>query len=180
MSDKKHPLEHKWTMWYDSRKTAVDTGRWEDNLQKVSDFAAVEDFWSIYNHIKRPNALEYGANYHVFKSGIKPMWEDEANKVGGRFILSGTKKDSDRLNDMWELLLLSMIGEYLEDEVTPLAGGVGHVTGAVLGRRKAGTKIAVWCRDSKADEALKQLESRLRSVLRLPADVNVTWEPHNK
>ena len=31
----KHPLEHKWTIWYDSRKTIVGTDNWEENLQKV-------------------------------------------------------------------------------------------------------------------------------------------------
>ena len=34
---------------------------------QVSDFDTVEDFWSTYNHIKRPGTLEFGGNYHVFK-----------------------------------------------------------------------------------------------------------------
>ncbi|KAJ9439740.1 hypothetical protein DIPPA_70092a, partial [Diplonema papillatum] len=105
-----HPLEQKWTIWYDLRKMQVEGQNWEDNLQKVADFDTVEDFWSTYNHIKRPNALTYGANYHVFKDGIKPMWEDPANKKGGRFVMviSHFKEDS-RLNDIWEHLLLAMI-----------------------------------------------------------------------
>eukprot|EP01061_Rhynchopus_euleeides_P015839 TRINITY_DN2693_c0_g1_i1.p1 TRINITY_DN2693_c0_g1~~TRINITY_DN2693_c0_g1_i1.p1 ORF type:complete len:184 (+),score=42.87 TRINITY_DN2693_c0_g1_i1:126-677(+) len=176
-----HPLEHQWTIWYDSKKTIVDDKNWEKNLQKVSDFDTVEDFWCTYNHIKRPNALEFGANYHVFKSGIKPMWEDAENKEGGRFvIIVPTKENMDTLNEIWERLLLSIIGESLEDKVTPLADGRSHVTGAVLGRRKAQTKISVWTRDSKDASALEELKVRLMSTLQLRGDSNIKYEPHQK
>ena len=35
----------------------------------------VESFWSIYNHIVRPNDVTGSTELHLFKHGIKPMWE---------------------------------------------------------------------------------------------------------
>lgn len=35
----------------------------------------VEEFWSVYSHLKRPNDLPSSINYHLFREGIAPMWE---------------------------------------------------------------------------------------------------------
>ena len=60
---------------------------WENNLKLVGDFATVEDFWSYFNNMRKPSGLEFNSNYHIFKSGIKPMWEDPHNAKGGKWIL---------------------------------------------------------------------------------------------
>ena len=36
----------------------------------------VEQFWSIYSHLKRPTELPSSINFHLFREGITPMWED--------------------------------------------------------------------------------------------------------
>ncbi len=40
----------------------------------------VEEFWSIINNLLPPSQLVKNANYHFFKDGIQPLWEDKANK----------------------------------------------------------------------------------------------------
>jgi len=52
---------------------------------------------SIFNHIKMPSMLATGCDYSVFKSDIKPMWEDPSNKNGGRWLI----KDSGLLDQYW-------------------------------------------------------------------------------
>ena len=40
----------------------------------------VEDFWRLYVHLRRPvDERPTVCDYHVFREGIRPMWEDEAN-----------------------------------------------------------------------------------------------------
>ena len=39
----------------------------------------VERFWQIYDHLKRPNDIKYSTEYHIFKEGISPTWEDPNN-----------------------------------------------------------------------------------------------------
>lgn len=51
--------------------------------------------------------LIFNLNYQ-FVEGVKPMWEDEANKKGGRWVLKINKEFSDRI---WEDLILGFIGE---------------------------------------------------------------------
>jgi len=43
--------------------------------------------FSIFNHIKRPSQLSNQSDYSYFKHGIKPMWEDDKNSAGGRWVL---------------------------------------------------------------------------------------------
>jgi len=52
---------------------------------QVATFDMVEDFWGIFNNIRPPSRLNAGTNYHLFKVGIEPMWEHDANKAGGKW-----------------------------------------------------------------------------------------------
>eukprot|EP01005_Ploeotia_sp_CARIB1_P001209 NODE_255_length_1070_cov_392.420997_g248_i0.p1 GENE.NODE_255_length_1070_cov_392.420997_g248_i0~~NODE_255_length_1070_cov_392.420997_g248_i0.p1 ORF type:complete len:214 (-),score=41.87 NODE_255_length_1070_cov_392.420997_g248_i0:314-955(-) len=173
----KHPLENHWVLWYDSRRLHQqgDPNNWFQNLQTVAVFHTVEDFWSTYNHIKRPADLEFGSNYHMFKQGTKPMWEDEHNKKGGKWVMNITaKEDVARLDDLWELLLLSMIGEYLDDGVSG-----DQVCGAVMSRRRAGPKISVWTADRDNKHALLNIGKRLRHILRLSDKTTLEFQSHD-
>lgn len=38
-------------------------------------FDQVEQFWKYYAHIVRPSDLTGHSDYHLFKEGIRPMWE---------------------------------------------------------------------------------------------------------
>ena len=35
----------------------------------------VEQFWSLYSWLVHPSELTGHCDYHLFKDGIKPMWE---------------------------------------------------------------------------------------------------------
>ena len=43
----KHPLEHKWTLWYDAGQSGAgkQQGGWGSTLRSVYTFDSVEDFW---------------------------------------------------------------------------------------------------------------------------------------
>lgn len=62
----------------------------------------VEDFWGVLNNVRPPSRLNPGSNYHLFKSGIEPMWEHTANQAGGKWTYNIPKKDGKKLiDDMW-------------------------------------------------------------------------------
>lgn len=52
---------------------------------------------SIFNHIRMPSMLNIGCDYSVFKSDIKPVWEDATNEKGGRWLI----KDNGLLDQYW-------------------------------------------------------------------------------
>lgn len=64
------------------------------------------------------------------------MWEDEANKNGGRFSLRISKGYA---NILWEDLILALIGEQFECE--------NEITGIVLSIKPAADIIAIWNRN---------------------------------
>ena len=44
--ESKHPLEHKWTLWYDAGSGGKGGGgSWGSTLRSVYTFDTVEDFW---------------------------------------------------------------------------------------------------------------------------------------
>ena len=73
-------LQNEYTFWILIK--SKNSG-WEPN--PVASFSTVQDFWSIYQHLKRPNQLEQGTQINLFVKGIKPEWEDPQNASGGRW-----------------------------------------------------------------------------------------------
>ena len=92
-----HRLQSSYTLWF-SRKPAGKQAQnnFEQNLKLIATFASCEQFWKIYSHLVRPDDLQSPADFHVFKEGIKPMWEDEANRFGGKWIVRLRKGLSSR------------------------------------------------------------------------------------
>ena len=40
-------------------------------MNEIASFDTVEDFWSLYNHIKSASEIGIGSDYNLFKQGIK-------------------------------------------------------------------------------------------------------------
>ena len=81
----------------------------------------VEDFWKLLNNLKPPSMLEGSANYHFFKEGVHPLWEDPANKHGGKWVL--TVKDKPMVLDRAWIEVVSERTLVLYIHVRVLAGG---------------------------------------------------------
>lgn len=168
----KHPLNNKWTLWY-TKPDVNKSENWHDLLKPVITFASVEEFWGIYNSIPPANQLPPKSDYHLFKEGIKPEWEDEENSKGGRWQFSWNNKREvlPVVNDLWLRGLLSVIGETIEDDEN-------EVNGIVLNVRKSAIRIGVWTRD--CDESkLKTVGERLKKVLRLADDQKIDFMSHD-
>lgn len=131
-SPSEHPLRNSWVLYY--RPPANKFSDYEKSTTKIATVGTLEEFWTIYSHLKRPSSLPTVSDYHVFKDGIRPVWEDEANKRGGKWIVRLKKGVADRY---WEELLLAIVGDqFLE------AGE--EVCGAVLSVRSGEDVLSVW------------------------------------
>ncbi|KAA3487454.1 eukaryotic translation initiation factor NCBP [Gossypium australe] len=98
-----HFLQHKFVFWYTRRTPGVRTQTaYEDNIKKIVDFSTVEGFWVCYCHLARPSTLPSPTDLHLFKEGIRPLWEDSANCNGGKWIIRFKKVVSGRF---WEDLV---------------------------------------------------------------------------
>ena len=121
-------------MWY--RPPTSKYSDYEKSTIALASFSTVESFWALYAHLKRPSALPSVSDYHIFKKGIRPVWEDEENKRGGKWIIRLKKGVADRY---WEDLLLGVVGDQFAE-----AGE--EVCGAVLSVRSGEDVLSVWTR----------------------------------
>lgn len=60
---------------------------YESSIRTIATVKTVESFWEIYNYLKRPSDLPTTTDYHFFRNGIKPTWEDAGNAKGGKWIV---------------------------------------------------------------------------------------------
>jgi translation initiation factor 4E len=82
-----HELRDVWTFWYCIPDKKVDRPEdWLRFLKVLTDFRSFEDFWAIVNTVEKPADLQRGCRYYIFKKGIQPIWEDQANADGWRFM----------------------------------------------------------------------------------------------
>ncbi|WWD09938.1 hypothetical protein V865_008068 [Kwoniella europaea PYCC6329] len=79
-------------------------------------------------------------NFHIFKSHIRPMWEDRYCQKGGKIMIAG---EASAMDDLFLELIFLLISGDLEDEVPPPPGSSSMICGLVLSRRKL-TRIEMW------------------------------------
>ncbi|KHN74302.1 Eukaryotic translation initiation factor 4E-4 [Toxocara canis] len=107
-------------------------------------------------------------DFHMFKEGIKPVWEDAANRKGGKWILRLRKGLSSRI---WENLLLAMIGEQF------LVGE--EICGAVCSIRNQEDIVSLWNRTADNLGTTNRIRDTLRRVLNLPVNAVLEYKRHD-
>ncbi|KAK6151867.1 hypothetical protein DH2020_014502 [Rehmannia glutinosa] len=133
-----HPLKCAFVFWYTRRTPGVRTQTsYEDNIKKIVEFNTVEAFWVCYCHLARPSTLPSPTDLHLFKEGIRPLWEDSANCNGGKWIIRFKKSVSGRF---WEDLVLALVGDQLDYG--------DNICGAVLSIRLNEDILSVWNRNA--------------------------------
>ncbi|TFK88546.1 translation initiation factor eIF4e [Polyporus arcularius HHB13444] len=173
-----HPLEHPWTLYHDSKNKvpftpataatpdsapnsaghymAPDTDQYEAGLTVIGEFDTVESFCRYFNWLKPPSKLERNSNYHLFKSGIKPMWEDEANANGGKWVLT-MKNNPQLLDRCWSWLAMALVGEDLDEG--------DEICGAVVSLRSKVDRIQVWTRSKEDVEKINGIARKMVKLL---------------
>jgi len=166
-----HPLESKWVFWYDNPKMKKPEESWEENLKRINAFDNVEDFWCLFNNMAAPKKLSLGSNYHLFKEGIKPMWEDPENKLGGKWVLTVPKGRNRSLVDQWWMnMILLMIGENMADD--------GDINGVVVSLRKSQDRIALWTKSAQKEDLQLKIGTQFRKGLEIPPTFQLKYQAH--
>jgi len=165
----KHPLQNQWTLWFFKPDRAKG---WEENQREVICFQTVEDFWSTHNHIKSASELSAGCDYSLFKSGIKPMWEDPRNNEGGRWLISLDKKQrTSDLDSYWLEVILCLIGEAFDEHSD-------DVCGAVVNIRPKGDKLSIWTANCKNKDGILKIGHKLKERLGIQPKSTIVYESH--
>lgn len=179
----KHPLMNKWTLWF-TKPPSGKGDNWNELLKEVISFDSVEEFWGIYNNITPTSDLALKSDYHLFKAGVRPEWEDSQNKHGGKWAYQFKDKKSVNIDALWLHVMLAAIGENLEDEDD------NEVMGVVVNVRRGFYRIGLWTRSiGRADatkgrtqdqgkQTLMKIGQRFKSSLQLKENENVEFSGH--
>lgn len=186
-NSEEHPLQHTWTLYHDTKAklqvpfTPFTPGHesvvhspinpegaaYEAGLTTVGEFKTVEGFCRYFNWLKPPSKLERSSNYHLFKDGIKPMWEDPANSNGGKWALT-IKSNPQLLDRCWSWLAMALVGEELDEK--------DEVCGAVVSLRAKVDRIQLWTRGKDDVEAINNLGRKLIKLLDVSDEPGVGLE----
>ncbi|KAK8149381.1 eukaryotic translation initiation factor 4E [Beauveria asiatica] len=188
----KHPLQNKWTLWF-TKPPSGKSDNWNDLLKEVITFDSVEEFWGVYNNVAPVSELALKSDYHLFKAGVRPEWEDPQNKHGGKWSYQYKDKRNVDVDRLWLQVVMAAIGETLEEEED------GEVMGVVVNVRKAFYRIGVWTRtlgrsipgrgdgdvaggkgrsNEKGRDILLSVGRRFKEVLELPNSEQVDFSGH--
>jgi translation initiation factor 4E len=124
------------------------------------------------------SSLESGCDYALFKTGIRPMWEDQANKDGGRWLLTLERTQRLRwIDQIWLEIMLYLIGSDHNDSSTGAC-----INGAVVNIRNKADKIAMWL--SIADKSqghgpqILAAGTELKARMAIPKHFPIHFETH--
>lgn len=160
------PLKDTWVVYY--RPPTSKNSDYEKSIQPLCRIPTVQAFWKVYTHLRRPSILPTVSDYHIFKAGIRPVWEDDSNKKGGKWTMRLKKGVADRY---WEELLLALIGDQFME-----AGE--EVCGAVVSVRSGEDVISVWTKNDGGRNV--KIRETIKRVLSLPPDTNLQWRSHDE
>jgi len=164
---RKHPLEHRWTLWFDNPSGKQTLSKFGQGLRAVYSFDSVEDFWCLYNNIKAPSQLQPSATYYLFKDGIQPKWEDPKNAHGGSWTCNVPKSQSGKqLLDAWWLhAVLACIGEQFEEG--------DEVCGVTVNIRAGKDRVELWSKTAANEAVQTSLGKQIKQLLDIPDSIKV-------
>ncbi|KAF2768780.1 eukaryotic translation initiation factor 4E [Teratosphaeria nubilosa] len=160
------PLKYTWVIHY--RPPTNKTADYEASIQALCQFNTVQDFFKVYHHLKRPSSLPTVSDYHLFREGIRPVWEDEQNKRGGKWILKLKKGVADRY---WEDLLLAIVGDQFVEASE-------EITGTVVSVRSGEDQISIWVKMDGGRNV--RVRETIKRVLNLPPDTQLQFRSHDE
>jgi len=171
-----HFLNSRFAFFYlrrDRSQKETDAQGYQNAVQKIGSFDSVEGFFGIYDHLVKPHSLTsetHVTDYHLFREGISPTWEDPKNRNGGKWIVR-LRKVEGLASLYWEDLIMALVGEQF--------GDVGvQVCGVVVSVRQHEDILSVWTQDSKDDDAIAKIRDAIKSNLDLPPFVTIDYKRH--
>jgi len=154
-------LENKFVFWYHIISNTASDQDYQAQIKKLAQFDTLENFWAIFQYLKKPDDIKQPIEFQLFKEGIAPMWEDEKNKNGGKIALKLRKEYS---NLVWEELVFAFIGGYFAKEIKD------EINGLVINCKKDFNTLQIWTK-SFNEEVTSGIEKNIREILSIPKEV---------
>ena len=127
-----HKLYDKWTLW---AHLPHDTDWSLNSYKSISTFESVESGIILCESL--PDELIKNCMLFLMREGIKPIWEDERNRLGGCFSYKVSNKS---VANTWKQLSYNLIGENLTQNIK----GLESINGITISPKKNFCIIKIW------------------------------------
>mmetsp|Transcript_42727 Transcript_42727/g.72893 ORF Transcript_42727/g.72893 Transcript_42727/m.72893 type:complete len:189 (+) Transcript_42727:183-749(+) len=156
----------------DAKASLTDKASFTDAVKLIGTARTIEEFWAIYNYLVRPHDLPATTDYHFFREGVKPTWEDPYNAAGGRWTIRLPKRGL-LGSRYWEEIMLSLLGGGLGADFPD-----GEICGAVISVRGHEDVLSVWNKTSNNQRIVNRIRDGLKKLLRLPGHAQMRYHNH--
>jgi translation initiation factor 4E len=169
-------LQSPYTIWYKftdenlSQNQKINQNEYSGMVKQLVEFSNLDDFFEHYQYLKKPDEAKTGLEISLFKNGIKPMWEEEANKVGGKVTL---KLKKDMSNYIWDELVLRLIGNSYPEVDN------NEINGVMFSVKKDFNIIQIWFRNYST-KFINTFSASIKSIFQIPEGVDLDIRQFNK
>ncbi|KAL2221053.1 translation initiation factor eIF 4e-like domain-containing protein [Thermoascus aurantiacus ATCC 26904] len=143
------PFQYRWTIWHDKH---TDSENYENRLYVLhEDVADIATFYRVYNNYPW-DKIRLRDSVHIFRKGVKPVWEDPENLNGGCWTFRVPKAKAQAF--FHEIAILCMANEFqaaIQEEHD-------HVLGVSTSVRFNSHLISVWNKCGSNERSVKALE----------------------
>ncbi|XP_047947658.1 eukaryotic translation initiation factor-like [Salvia hispanica] len=165
-----HKLERQWTFWFDNQSKPKQGAAWGSSLRKGYTFDTVEEFWCLYNQIFKPSNFSANADFHLFKAGVEPKWEDPECANGGKWTVTSSKKSD--LDNMWLETLMALIGEQFDD--------TDEICGVVASVRQKQDKLSLWTKTAANEAAQMGIGRKWKEVIDITDKISYSFHDDSR
>lgn len=130
----------------------------------------MEEFWCLYDQIFKPSKLLANADFHLFKAGIEPKWEDPECANGGKWTVVTNRKAN--LDEMWLETLMALIGEVFNE--------AEEICGVVASVRKSQDKISLWTKSAANEAVQMSIGRKWKEILGATDKINYSFHDDSK
>lgn len=164
------------TIWYkysdesNTSKTVINQDEYSGMVKQLAEVNTIEEFFDQYQYLKKPDDIKSSLEISIFRKGIKPMWEEEANKVGGKVTLKIKKEMS---NPIWDEIVLRFIGGSFPDIDN------SEVNGVMYSVKREFNIIQIWFRNYNGKFNVS-IANSVRNIFSIPDGTELDVRAFNK
>lgn len=133
-----------------------------DLIIPLASISTMEELCYIFQHLPSFNDLTMITDINIFKHPIKPLWEDENNLAGGKYIIKVKR----------------IVGQRLFEKLVVNFMNCDYVNGIVASIRKQQVMLSVWVRTVPTDK--KMYVQRIREVLDIGYEVLIEFKDNDE
>lgn len=153
---------HKHDITFIQRLPQTKPINFSDLIIPLASIQNMRELRYILEYLPSFNELTMITDINIFKSPIKPLWEDENNLAGGKYIIKVKRA----------------VGQRLFEKLTVNFMNLENVNGIVASIRKQQVMLSVWVRSAADDK--KKFVREMRSILNVGYDLIIEFKDNDE